>query len=43
MGHYFKSPRENLEGAIQHPQVLGYLNRVVGTYNKSQLTLIELE
>lgn len=39
MEHNLKSPRENLEGDTQHSQVLGDLNRVVGTYNKSQLSL----
>ena len=42
MWHKLKSPRENLEGAIQHPHVLVNLNRVVGTYNTSQLSFIHI-
>ena len=43
MGHKLNSPRENLEeGTFKHLHVLGNLNRVVRTYNKTQLLLIHI-
>lgn len=42
-GNFLKSSRKNLEGAIQHPEVVDdylrtkvSLNRVAGPYKKSQ-------
>ena len=49
IGHDLKSSRKNLEGAIQHPQVVNdylekerSLNRVARLYNKSQLPTVHI-